>query len=96
MLFDVAARKNPLSRRDRRTAEYDVEEQDGVYPPGAEKASKVGTIVAIDFERQTVDLRKGPKWAETHPPALFKHETVAEMARRLPVLLNAVGLALMV
>jgi predicted RecB family nuclease len=53
-----------------------VEEQDELYQPGTEKRSRVGVAVAIDFERQTVDLRKGPKWADTHPTALFKHDIV--------------------
>jgi uncharacterized protein len=53
-----------------------LEEGDDVYRPGAEKPSRLGTVVAIDFERHTVDLKKGPSRADEHPGAVFRHETV--------------------
>jgi uncharacterized protein len=53
-----------------------LEDGDDVYRPGAEKPSRLGVVVAIDFERHTLDLKKGPGRADEHPAAVFRHETV--------------------
>jgi uncharacterized protein len=54
----------------------DLEEGDDVFQPGSDKLSRFATVVALDAERRTIDIKKGPSRAEEHPEGLFRHETV--------------------
>ncbi len=38
--------------------------------------SRFATVVRLDPVEHTVDLKKGPSWAELHPQAVFAHELV--------------------
>jgi uncharacterized protein len=59
------------------TQDTDFDNQDDAFEPGSEKPSPVAKVDAIDFERRTIDLRKGAARAEHHPRALFKHDKVS-------------------
>lgn len=57
--------------------ETDVAEGDDLFEPGDAKFSSFARVEAIDLEHRSVDLRKGSARADTHVPALFRHERVA-------------------
>ncbi len=42
----------------------------------ASGTAQFGTVARIDTSDHTIDLRKGPKWADVHPQAIFAHEIV--------------------
>jgi predicted RecB family nuclease len=39
--------------------------------------SKFGDVAAVDRDARTIDVRKGPKQAETHPSAVFAHTHIS-------------------
>jgi predicted RecB family nuclease len=55
----------------------DIRGGDDVHSPnrGGVEGVRIGTIVEVDFETRTVDVKKTKATASSHPTALFAHKT---------------------
>lgn len=51
-----------------------IDRHASLFQPGGEK---IGTLVEIDLAKRTVDIKRTRATAETHPPAVFAHDTVS-------------------
>ena len=55
--------------------ETSVREGDKIHAPNPD-GRRIGEVVDIDFTARTVDIKKDGSWAELHPTAFFKHQSV--------------------